>query len=125
MAERIAQQLDPDRFGVEAMYIFGSTKNATAGAASDIDLLIHFTGSEKQRELLEGWLEGWSLCLDDLNYSRTGYRSGGLLDVHFVTDKDIARKSIFASKIGAVTDAAKVLRLKKKSGNSKEDPASR
>jgi len=39
MAERIAARLDPRRFGVKGFYLIGSTKNATAGAASDIDLL--------------------------------------------------------------------------------------
>ena len=44
MAERIAADLDAERFGVEALYVFGSVKNATAGPGSDIDLLIHVEG---------------------------------------------------------------------------------
>ncbi len=106
MAESIARRLDPQKFGVKAFYVFGSTKNGTAGLASDIDLLIHFAGNDEQKKLLEEWLKGWSLCLDELNYLRTGYRSRGLLDVHLITDEDIARRSSFAVKIGAVTDAA-------------------
>lgn len=106
MAESIARRLDPHKFGVKAFYVFGSTKNGTAGLASDIDLLIHFSGDEEQKKLLEQWLKGWSLCLDELNYLRTGYRSQGLLDVHLITDEDIARRSSFAAKIGVVTDAA-------------------
>jgi pyruvate,water dikinase len=38
MAERIAARIDAGRFGVKGMYVFGSTKNATAGPTSDIDL---------------------------------------------------------------------------------------
>jgi hypothetical protein len=57
------------------------------------------------------WLEGWSLCLDEINFLRTGYRSGGLLDVHIITDADIERKSSYAVKIGAVTDAARPLAM--------------
>jgi hypothetical protein len=34
-----------------------------------------------------------------------------LLDVHLVSDEDIARKSSFAVKIGAVTDSARPLPL--------------
>lgn len=113
MAEYIASQLDPDAYGVEGFYIFGSTKNATAGPNSDIDVLIHFRGTNKQRELLLHWLEGWSLCLDEINYFRTGYKTGGLLDVHLITDEDIANKTSYAVKISAVTDAAKPLLLKK------------
>ncbi len=112
MAEQIASELDPGRFGVEGFYLFGSTKNGTAGPGSDIDLLIHFRGTAKQEEDLLLWLEGWSLCLDEMNYMRTGYRSKGLLDVHIVTDEDIKRKSSFAAKINAVTDAARPMKLR-------------
>jgi hypothetical protein len=112
MAERIAAQLDPERFGVKGVYVFGSTKNATAGPGSDIDLLIHVNCTEQQREQLLLWLEGWSLTLAELNYQRTGYKSDGLLDVHLVTDEDIAQKNSYASKIGAITDAARPLAMK-------------
>jgi predicted nucleotidyltransferase len=113
MAEHIAGQVDPDRFGVKAMYVFGSTKNATAGPNSDIDLLVHFAGTPEQRKDLETWFEGWSLSLAEINYLRTGYTSDGLLDVHIITDEDIARKNSYASKIGAVTDPARPLPLGK------------
>lgn len=112
MAEQIASQLDPDRFGVKGFYVFGSTKNATAGPNSDIDILIHFQGTKKQQKDLEYWLEGWSLCLDEMNRLRTGYKTRGILDVHFVTDADIANKTSYAVKIGAVTDAARPLLMK-------------
>jgi predicted nucleotidyltransferase len=95
------------------MYVFGSTKNATAGPNSDIDLLVHFAGTPEQRKDLETWFEGWSLSLAEINYLRTGYTSDGLLDVHIITDEDIARKNSYASKIGAVTDPARPLPLGK------------
>jgi hypothetical protein len=109
MAQGIAQQLDPAKFGVKAFYIIGSTKNATAGPQSDIDLLIHFEGLEEQRRDLLLWLEGWSRCLAEMNFFRTGYRCDGLLDVHLITDIDIAQRSPYAVKIGAITDAAREL----------------
>ena len=112
MAESIAGQTDGQRFGVKAMYVFGSTKNATAGPGSDIDLLIHFQGSELQKQQLVLWLEGWSLCLAEINFSRTGYSSNGLIDYHLLTDEDIAKKTSYAVKIGAVTNAARLLTLK-------------
>ncbi|MBN2565959.1 MAG: nucleotidyltransferase domain-containing protein [Candidatus Eisenbacteria bacterium] len=111
MAERIAADLDPDRFGVVAVYVFGSTKNATAGPASDIDLLVHFRGTEEQETELTSWLEGWGRCLGEINYLRTGYRTGNLLDAHLITDRDIAEKNSYAAKIGAVTDPARELPL--------------
>lgn len=113
MAERIAARLDARRFGVKSFYLIGSTKNATARAASDIDLLLHFAGTEDQRRSLALWLEGWSCCLAEMNFLRTGYRSHGLLDVHLITDQDIAQKSSYAVKIGAITDAARELPMKK------------
>jgi hypothetical protein len=109
MAQRIAQSLDPTRFGVVQLYVFGSTKNGTAGPGSDIDLLVHFRGEPVQREELNLWLDGWSRCLAEINYLRTGYRADGLLDVHVITDEDIAKRTSFAVKIGAVTDAAEPL----------------
>ena len=115
MAEHIASLLDGRRFGVQAMYVIGSTKNATAGPQSDIDLLVHFRGTPAQQQGLLTWMEGWSLCLDELNYQKTGYRSGGILDVHVVTDEDIANKDSYALKIDAITDAARPLRLKEPS----------
>lgn len=112
-AERIAEEMDAQRFGVHALYVIGSTKNATAGPQSDIDLLIHFQGTERQRAELEAWLEGWSLSLGDFNYLRTGFRTRGLLDIHIITDEDIRNKTVFGSRIGAITDAPRPLPLKK------------
>ncbi|HEY6572970.1 MAG TPA: nucleotidyltransferase domain-containing protein, partial [Candidatus Eisenbacteria bacterium] len=110
-AERIAASLDAARFGVQAVYVIGSTKNATAGPASDIDLIVHVRGTESQQQALEAWFQGWSAALAEMNYLRTGYRTPGLLDVHYVTDEDFAQRSSFAVKVGAVTDAARPLLL--------------
>jgi predicted nucleotidyltransferase len=112
MAQRIAAQLDPHLFGVKAFYLIGSTKNATAGPESDIDLLLHLQGNENQKRELLLWLEGWSRCLSEINFLRTGYRTEGLLDVHLITDGDIAERSSYAVKIDAITDPARKLPMK-------------
>jgi len=111
MAEKICNRLDFDKFGVMEFYIFGSAKKATAGPASDIDILIHFHGNKKQEECLLAWLEGWSQALAVINKQKTGYDSEGLLDVHLVTDEDIKNKTSFAVKINAITDAARPLKV--------------
>jgi len=111
MAEKLASCIDAVHYGVVGLYIFGSTKNATAGPGSDIDLLVHFKGSNQQREELCAWLDGWSLSLSQINFERTGFSTEGLLDVHIITDDDIANKTSYAIKIGAVTDAARPLTL--------------
>jgi pyruvate, water dikinase len=117
--ENIGANLDSERFGVKGLYVIGSTKNATAGPQSDIDLLIHFQGTEEQKKELLTWLEGWELCLDQANYLRTGLKIGKVFDVHFVTDEDIQKPTSFASKIGAVTDAAMPLIMGTAIKNSK------
>lgn len=116
MAECIAEQVDADRLGVKALYVFGSTKNANAGPGSDIDLIVHFRGTPEQRHELVTWLDGWGRCLAEMNFLRTGYRCTNLLDVHVVTDDDVARRTSFAAKIGAVTDAARPLAIGRGTG---------
>jgi len=111
-AEAIAAQLDPQRFAVKAIYIFGSASSATAGPESDIDLLIHFQGTPTQRQELLAWLDGWSLSLAELNYQRTGHRSPGLLDVHLVSDEEVRARTGFAHNIGAISDTARPLAMK-------------
>ena len=112
MAEKIAASVDMEAFSVKGIYLFGSTESCTARLNSDIDLLIHFDGTDGQRQELSTWLEGWSLALSEMNYLKTGYQSEGLLDVHFVTDRDIENKDSYASKINSVYDPAVVLRLR-------------
>jgi len=111
MAEKICQCLDFNKFNVKGFYVFGSTKNACSGPASDIDILIHFRGNQVQRENLLLWLDGWSQALAEINFQRTGYETEGLLDVHLITDEDIKNKTSFAVKIGAITDAARPLKV--------------
>ncbi|HOX46268.1 MAG TPA: PEP/pyruvate-binding domain-containing protein [Myxococcota bacterium] len=111
MAESLAAAVDQARFGVAAMWVFGSTKNGTAGPGSDIDLLIHFRGDGAQREALLGWLDGWSLALAEVNFLRTGVRLPRLLDVVLVGDDEVKSRAAFAQKIGAVTDPARPLPL--------------
>ena len=112
MAQRIAAQVDPQLFGVKAFYLIGSTKNATAGPDSDIDLLLHLQGTADQKRELLLWLEGWSRCLSEINFLRTGCRTEGLLDVHLITDADITARSSYAVKIDAITDPARKLPMK-------------
>lgn len=112
MAERIAERLELDQFGVKGIYLFGSTNNGTAGPGSDIDLLVHFQGNPTQREQLMLWLKGWSVSLAEMNYLKTGYAADELLDIHIITDEDLANKSAFAIKIGAITDPAHPLKVK-------------
>ena len=109
MAQRIAANVDRQRFGVVGMYLIGSAKHETAGAGSDIDLLVHFRGTDQQRAGLELWIDAWSQALTEMNFLRSGRRVERLVDAHIVTDADIAGGDSYAAKINAPTDPAKKL----------------
>ena len=70
------------RFGIKNMYILGSTSSTRAQEGSDIDLMINFSGNEKQKKELTVWLEGWSLCLDEVNY----------IKMHMISDRYMLTK---------------------------------
>jgi len=100
MVTELAARLDAERFGVVAIYVIGSTKNGTAGPASDIDLIVHIRNDLERQAALERWLDGWSQALAATNLLRTGLQAERLLDLHFVTDADIAEQGSFAVMIG-------------------------
>ncbi len=110
--EEMASKLNTERYGVKALYVVGSTKNATAGAASDIDLIVHFSGDQEQGQDLLAWFDEWSRKLDRENYKRTGVKTEGILDVHLITDEDIEKRSSWATHIDSMYGSAKKIPLK-------------
>jgi pyruvate,water dikinase len=106
MARAIAAELAPGRFGVRALYLIGSTKNVIAGPESDLDLVVHIAGGPGRRADLHAWFQDWDRRLVAANESRTGRLCDTILDIHIVTDEDVARCSVFAVRIGAVDDPA-------------------
>jgi len=111
MAEKIAKKTNFDQFGIKAMYLIGSTKEATSGPASDIDLLVHFNGTYEQEKCLKAWIDGWSFALEDFNQQKTGYKlDEGLIDLHIITDEDIKNKNSYAVMINNVNNSARLLR---------------
>ena len=118
VAESISKLIDTHKFGIKGIYIFGSVNNATAGPESDIDLLIHFHGSEAQRKDLLLWLDGWNDALSEMNYLRTGFKVISLLDIHIVTDEQVDNRTGFASRIGALSDSARPLTVNKQTENN-------
>ena len=117
---QIISSLDPDRFAIVGIYLAGSVKDETAGPASDIDLIIHFRGTREQEEDLIAWFNEWSRKLDIENQERTGITTGGLLDVHVITDRDISEKSSWAVHLNSVYGKAEKLELKRGKGNFKQ-----
>jgi hypothetical protein len=94
-AERIAATMDTGKFGVQALYLYGSTEAGQAAAGSDIDLMIVASNDDRQRRDLEMWLEGWSLCLAEVSFQLYGLPSQGLLDVK-ILDPARARTEILS-----------------------------
>lgn len=110
MCELIAEKADMKKYGIKGIYVIGSTKTTEAGPASDIDLLIHVHDKNHGMNEFLAWLDGWSHCLDEVNYSKTGYRSDGLLDVHLITDEDVANKTSYGVMLDSMENSAKPLR---------------
>jgi len=105
--KQMARQLDPEIYCVEDLYVVGSTKEATAGPESDIDLIVHFDGSEEEKDKLENWFERWDQRLIQENEKRIGKRTDGILDIHYVTDEDIKKETSWASHITSRYKSAK------------------
>lgn len=122
MAEQIANQVDMNAYSIQGIYLFGSTNSCTARLNSDIDLLVHFKGTQEQKEKLNTWFHGWSMALSEINYLNTGYKSNGLLDIHYVTDQDIKDKTSYAIKINSVFDPAYPLRVNTSLSDSSSQP---
>ena len=109
----LAAELDAEVMGVHGLYVVGSTKDGTAGPASDIDLIVHFRGTEQQRYGLIGWLEDRGKKLAEENAERTGYQTGDLLDVHIITDEDLEKGTSWASHVTSRYNKAKKIEIGK------------
>jgi predicted nucleotidyltransferase len=115
MAGELTQCIDFEGLGIEAIYLIGSVKEATAGPASDLDLIVHFSGNEHQLKELKAYIEGWGWCLSRINYLKTGYSlNHSMIDLHVITSREINDNNSFAAMIGSHSNAARLLKRKKK-----------
>ncbi len=111
MANCLAQRLDFNRFGIKAVYLIGSVKTGEAGPCSDIDLLVHCEADPEKQEQLRLYLDGWGQGLAIINQQKTTYDTpGSLIDLHIITDRDLAEKTSFAVMLESVSNSAKLLR---------------
>jgi len=104
-AERIASAIDPARFAVQAVYLFGSTEAGNADLGSDVDLIVVRDGNTRQRRDLEMWLEGWSLCLAEISFQLYGVPSYGLLDVKYLDTEEADLEIASFSRVGKTLQA--------------------
>jgi hypothetical protein len=111
LAEQVALHCEAKRWGVKALFVFGSAVSGTAGPDSKLHLLVHFQGRPQQRRELDTWLRGWSLALAEMNHLKTGIRTDGLLDVHFAGGDQIIDKSSAAAIVNVPPEAIRELPL--------------
>ena len=113
IVNKIAEQIDLERFGLNGLYLIGSTKNATAGPGSDIDILAHSSGNDKKNDRFKHFMEGWGYALSEINQIKTGYsKNGNLIDLHIITDEDIKNKSSYAILINNIDNRALPIKVK-------------
>jgi pyruvate, water dikinase len=95
---------------ITAIYLLGSVKNAQSGPASDIDMMIHTNPDNPFLDEIKQFMKCWGLCLSELNAFLTGEKIDEMLDIHFISDKDIAEKNSFTSMIGSHFNSAKLIK---------------
>ncbi|MFH0895423.1 MAG: hypothetical protein V2A54_13385 [Bacteroidota bacterium] len=95
---------------ITAIYLLGSVKNAQSGPCSDIDLMIHTNPDNRCMEEIKKFLKCWAHCLSEINFSITGEKITEMLDVHFISDQDVADKNSFTSMIGSHFNSAKLIK---------------
>lgn len=110
MTLNMAQKIELDKFGITSFYLIGSTKDATAGPDSDLDLLVYTNGNEMQIKLLQEFFKGWSFGLSEYNYALTGYRIDKFIDLHLVSDNDNESKARYNSIIDDIDRPAILLK---------------
>jgi len=110
MALSIAEKTNLEKYGITAIYLIGSTKDATARPGSDLDLLVHFHGNDHQKQLLISWMEGWSYALAEYNYAQTGYRSDHMIDLHIITDENVEKPNSYGALIFSSESPARLLK---------------
>jgi len=107
-AERIAASVDPARFGVQGMYLYGSTELGNAGVGSDIDLIVVCEDDVQKQRNLRNWLDGWSLCLAEVSFQLYGLPSGGLLDIRLLTPEQAKSELLSFAAAGKTLQALPV-----------------
>ncbi|MGE5479790.1 MAG: PEP/pyruvate-binding domain-containing protein [Chloroflexota bacterium] len=109
MADAIAHKIDKKRFGVINVYLHGTVLEKSAGPNSDIDLIFYFDGTEEQRRDLGIWLEGWNVCLSQINYNKSGFNIHQFLDVKILTPSDLQEHIYWRELLDVKSGKAKLL----------------
>lgn len=112
MVESVALKLEPERFGIIDVYLYGTVFNDTASSNSDIDLLVIHNSTTEQLNELKLWFEGWNNCLSQLNYNRSGFSIEKFLDITYISQKDLKDQKYYADLIEPANKMSRKLKLK-------------
>ena len=97
-------RFDVERFGHADFYLGGSTERGQASHGSDIDIYLHHTGTENQKNRLKLWLEGWSLSIAEMAKIQTGeIFPDGILNVRWISQSPDTKRFPQLRKIGEFT----------------------
>ncbi len=107
MADRIAAETDPVRFGIDALY----HRDDPTGENEQIQLLVQFKEAGAQRDALRIWLEGWDHGLREQFLSLTGHRPQQVLDIRFFTGEEARGEPGRTAGIGSEENPARPLAL--------------
>ncbi len=97
--ERMIRYLRPQKYGVKAVYLFGTVFSKTASATSDVDLLFYIDGNIENLIKLEVWLEPWNALLKELIFLHTGFRHPNPLDVKYIKPNELTKDNYFYNEI--------------------------
>ena len=111
MIDSILEHLDPNRFGVKELYLYGSVFDGTATAKSDIDFICIFQGTDEQKKELKIWIEGQNLALSRINFNKTGFKLERLIDFTILTENELSQQKYYAEIIDKSKNKSKKLRL--------------
>lgn len=109
MAGELCRYLPFQAFHIISVYVAGSTKNATAGPASDIDLIIVHRAEDTRP--IEEYMKGWSHSLAVWNEARTGIpQPDGLLDIHLLHENELTSDNSWATMLRSSENSARLLK---------------
>lgn len=98
-AEKMIEKLNPQKYGVKAVYLFGTVFNKTASATSDLDLLFYVDGKPENLLRIEAWLEPWNALLKDIIFLNTGFNHPKPLDVKFIKPDELNESNYYYTEI--------------------------
>jgi predicted nucleotidyltransferase len=111
LAQLLAYTTNLEYYGIDEIYIIGSTKEANAQLSSDLDLVVHWNGEQDQKQEMLAWFEHWESMLHALYTEQFGHRiPARFLDYHIVTEEDRRRQTSYAVMIDSPRNLARLLR---------------